>query len=152
MLTQAISGLVALIVAIFLGPAIFTAAFQMMTGQKVNLSGYTRGVSKLFGRIWKALLSACDSIGKAVASKVPNSHKGWRPLVQVLVKFGMLILAVYFLLLGLASLVPDRPSVPSQDGKRPPPNHYQPPPRHSTPGSDAPEPWIPPYKRAPGQP
>lgn len=121
MFNSALMGLVVLLVAVFLFPAILLAASQKMSGKKVNLDGYTRQVVRLIRGFIFAVVSMCRSAGKSAADRVPKQHARWRPLVRFAVTVMLVSVLALVALSALSSLAPALPlPYDAQDHNCPP--------------------------------
>lgn len=95
MFQSTISGTFFLLIALFLGPALIIAGFQMLAGQKVRLPSVIKPLGKTVLALADLLVETADVVAKMVAERCPTKYAYLQPIVKQAVKLAILAAAVW---------------------------------------------------------
>lgn len=107
MLQSAISGLFFLLIALFLGPALVIAGFQMLSGQKVRLPSVIKPLVRVVFALAALLVETAGVVANMVAEQCPTKYAHLQPIVKPVVKFAILA-AIAWMMVTFLLVLADR--------------------------------------------
>lgn len=95
MFQSAVSGIVFFLIAVFLGPALLMAAFQIMSGQKVRLPSLVKPLGHIVFSIGALAWETGEVVALMVADCLPEKYARFKPLAGPSVKFAIVCALVW---------------------------------------------------------
>lgn len=99
-----ISGLLLLLIAVFLGPALIMAGFQTMAGQRVRLPSPVKPLCKAIFAFAEIVLELAGVVASVVAESLPEKYQHMATLIRLLVRFAIVFAAILVSMNFLPSL------------------------------------------------
>lgn len=97
MFQSTVSGIIFVLIAVFLGPALIAAAFQLMSGQKVRLPSLVKPVGKALGTLAAMLWETSGVVANMVADGMPDKYAHLRPFAGPVTRMAIVCLVVWML-------------------------------------------------------
>lgn len=107
MFQSAISGFLFLLIAVFLGPALIVAGFQMLNGQKIRLPSVMKPLAKTVFALAALLVETANVVANMVAEIWPTKYACLRPIVKPAVKF-VIFAAIAWMVVNFLFVLADR--------------------------------------------
>ena len=104
MFESTISGIVFFLIAVFFGPALIMAGFQMMGGQKVHLASLLKPFIKVICMLGEMVWETAEVVANMVAENLPKKYAPCKPLVAAAVKLAIVGILVWIVVTFLGKL------------------------------------------------
>ena len=95
MFQTAVSAIVFFLMAVFLGPALLVAAFQLMRGQKVRLPSLVKPLTNVVFTLGALVWETSEVVACMVAERLPEKYARFKPLAGLAVKVAIVCTLIW---------------------------------------------------------